>query len=113
MFTLKPLPLGHLSGKTAIACLVAALLSGCVTTETKWVHPEIPAEEWGVDAAQCKWEAKRKAEREADKNIQYTSDETYDDAQGIDSMFAREDLEKRSRDLFARCMTSLGYSATE
>jgi len=97
----------------AVALLGAPFLSGCVTTETRWTHPEIPAEEWGVDAAQCKWEARRKAEREIGDDIQYTSDETYDDAQSIDSMFAREDMDKRARELFARCMKSLGYVPTE
>ncbi len=98
---------------TIIAFVGTILLSGCVTTETRWTHTEIPAEEWGVDAAQCKWEARRKAERDAKENSQYATDEVFDDAQSIDSMFAREDLEKQSRALFARCMKSLGYNAAE
>ncbi|NQV45313.1 MAG: hypothetical protein HQ501_10435 [Rhodospirillales bacterium] len=98
---------------TIVLFMGATLLSGCVTSETRWVHTEIPAEEWGVDAAQCKWEARRKAERDANENSQYATDEAFDDAQSIDSMFAREDLEKQSRVLFARCMKSLGYNAAD
>ncbi len=90
-----------------------ALLSGCVMPENKWTHTEIPADEWGVDGAQCKWEARRKAEREAEEHMAYTADETFDDAQGIDSLFASADITKRSRVLFSRCMLSLGYVVAE
>jgi len=89
------------------------LLSGCVTTESKWTHTEIPADEWGVDGAQCKWEARRKAQREAEENRAHTADDTFDDAQSIDSLFASADITKRSRVLFSRCMQSLGYVAVE
>lgn len=103
----------HITRTFAVAVLGLGLLSGCVTTEDKWTHPEIPADEWGVDAAQCKWEARHKAEREASDDLAYTFDETYDDSRSIDSMFAAADINKRSRTLFSRCMTSLGYVTTE
>ena len=50
--------------------LAAVLLSACAAPETRWTHPEISADEWGVDAAQCKWDARRKAEKEFGDNIQ-------------------------------------------
>ncbi len=95
------------------ALLGFILLSGCVATEEKWTHDKIPADEWSVDAAQCKWEARRKAEREAEEDMTYSSDNTFDDEQSVDSMFAAADIKKRSRVFFSRCMRSLGYIPAE
>ncbi len=97
----------------ALALFSLMMLSGCAATESKWTHDEIPAEEWSVDAAQCKWEARRKAERDAEEAIAYESGDAFDDQQSIDSMFAAAEIKKRSRVLFSRCMQSLGYVAVE
>jgi len=93
--------------------VLGLMLSGCVTTESKWTHAEIPADEWSADAAQCKWDARRKAEREVEDTLAYTSDDTFDGSQNIDSMLATADINKRSRVLFSRCMRSLGYVAAD
>lgn len=91
----------------------AIMLSGCMATETRWTHGEIPAEEWGVDAAQCKWEARRKAEKEAEDAMAYNTNDSLDDEQSIDSLFASIDRNDRARELFDRCMQSLGYVAAD
>lgn len=91
----------------------ASVLAGCMATETRWTHGEIPAEEWAVDSAQCRWEARRKAEKEAEDAMAYNSNDALDDAQSVDSLFASVDRENRARELFDRCMQSLGYVAAE
>ena len=89
------------------------LLTSCITTETRWIHDEIPSDEWGVDAAQCRWEARRKAEKEAEEERAYSTNDALDDEQSVDSMLASVDRDKRARELFDRCMRSLGYVPSE
>ncbi len=96
-----------------IAIAMVALLQGCAARETRWTHPDLPSDQWSVDAAQCKWEARRKAEKEFNEDSAIIIDSTFQDEQSFDTMMAGVDVKKRSRELFTRCMRSLGYVAAK
>ncbi|MBT4887956.1 MAG: hypothetical protein HON65_00180 [Rhodospirillales bacterium] len=89
--------------------LFLTTLSGCVSTETRWQHETLAQEEWGVDAAQCKWKARQKAEKEYQKTATQNQQDSYEDNQNVDSMFASADIGKRTNTLFNRCMEMQGY----
>ncbi len=93
--------------------LAVLLTAGCAYRDTKWTHPDIPADQWGVDAAQCKWEAREKAEQEAEDKMFAQGDDTFDEGESVDTMLITADIDKRARVLFDRCMSMLGYVSVE
>lgn len=104
----------HRHASSIAATMIGTILvSGCIATETRWMHEDIPSNEWGVDAAQCRWESERKAGKEAEEDMAYGADEALGDGQSVDTMFASADRDNRARELFDRCMRSLGYVPAE
>ena len=91
----------------------AFAVGACAGMNTKWQHPEIPAAEWGVDGAQCRYDARRKAERD-NNQISEAEMNLYGDEDGtIDTMLINAGVKKHSRALFAECMRDLGYVPIE
>jgi hypothetical protein len=88
---------------------IVLTLAGCVSSDTKWRHNSIAPDGWSVDAAQCKWEARQTAEKQYDQDLSLTGQSGYQNAQSVDAMFARSEIDKHARTLFNDCMTSLGY----
>ncbi len=85
-------------------------LAACSSLNRQWEHVDIPASEWSVDGAQCKYHARRKAEKEYDK-ISIAEANLYDDSElTIDTMMTSANVTKRARELFAVCMRDLGYT---
>lgn len=103
--------------RSVISILVLALgltlgVSGCQTTSTKWEHASVPKEQWSADGAQCRYEARRKAEeRLAASNSLYASSSSQDLT--VNQMMAQEKVSDRAKDYFARCMSALGYDQVE
>jgi len=89
------------------------VLQGCISQATQWEHPTIISEEWGVDGAQCKWEARKKAEKEYQNSATLSGQDEFDDANSVSAMLAQAGVEKRARSLFDRCMEQLGYIAAK
>ena len=88
-------------------------LPGCATRDVKWQHETLAQEEWDADAAQCKWEARQKAEKEYQQTASQNQQDSYEDSQSVDSMLASADVNKRTRTLFNRCMKLQGYVEVE
>ncbi len=89
--------------------VLVVTLQGCVSENTQWEHPSIARADWDVDAAQCKWEAKQKADRDYRDRAALTQQRSYKNTQSIDAMFAASDINKTAITLFSRCMADLGY----
>jgi len=94
------------------ATFAVLLATGCMGRDANWSHPEIPAEQWSVDAAQCRYEANRQAEDEYMRDNAYANDVDLTE-DSVDAYFSRSDIKKRARQLFGHCMRSLGYVSEE
>ncbi len=92
--------------------MIGAILVGltaCSSFNTRWEHAEIPSDEWGVDYAQCRYEARRKAEKETDISVAEIN--LYGDEEDtINAMMTIANIKKRTRELFGRCMQEFGYT---
>lgn len=89
-----------------MAGALALAIAACSSAETRWQHPTIPSDQWSIDAAQCRHEARRAAEKEVLQGSTYGGNGDMDET---DRAFLQADLEKRSRQLFEHCMRALGY----
>lgn len=99
-------------GPQVFAMIVTALvISGCSDSVSKWSHPEVPADQWSSDAAQCKYAARRDAEDEYLRDRAGSDVNLRDDS--VDAYLERSSIEKRTRKLFSFCMRSLGYQPVE
>jgi hypothetical protein len=99
--------------KALFATIAILSLAACSGINTRWQHAEIPPLEWGVDGAQCKYKARRKAEREYDEASTGESN-LYDDSDlTINGVMIGANITKRTRELFADCMQGLGYTPVE
>ncbi len=92
--------------------LALVLLAGCSTGPKTWSHPEIPADEWSVDAAQCKHEAQRDAEEEYLRDDSFGTDTDLTE-NSVAAYLDRAGIDKRAKQLFANCMRSFGYVSSE
>lgn len=99
--------------KAWVVAISLITLAACSGLNTRWQHTDIPAEEWRVDGAQCKYKARRKAEREYDE-ASMAEYNLYDDSElTIDTMMTGANITRRARELFADCMRGLGYTPVE
>lgn len=92
---------------------VTGMLTACAGMNTKWMHHDIPPDGWRVDAAQCRYDARRKAEKENNRMSEAEVNLYGDEDEVIDTMLTRVGIKKRSRQLFDRCMEDLGYVRTD
>ncbi len=95
---------------TGMALMV---LSGCSIKTISWRHNTIAQEEWGVDGAQCKWEAQQKAEENYFSTSTPAQQGNLEDPQGVDTMFASSSVNSRANQLYNQCMRNLGYVEAE
>ncbi len=99
--------------KAVVIALSMLAVTACSAMMTRWEHAEIPFEEWRVDGAQCKHQARRMAEREFEETAKAESN-IYDGSElTIDTMMSGSRITKRIRTLFADCMLGLGYTPVE
>ncbi|MEQ8665527.1 MAG: hypothetical protein RIC16_07360 [Rhodospirillales bacterium] len=87
-------------------------IAGCAGQEQRWTHPEFPPEHWSVDAAQCRHDALREAERDFFRDGGSSSGGATD-AEEVNVMLDQSAVHKRSRALFRTCMVQLGYVSAE
>jgi hypothetical protein len=85
------------------------VLQGCLSKNTEWRHPSIAPADWSIDAAQCKWEARQKADRDHRDRATRTQQIQYKNTRSINAMFAISDVDNAAILLFSRCMGDLGY----
>lgn len=92
-----------------LACSVVLLLAGCNAAARGWQHPVIPPAHWLVDAAWCRHDSLRRAERRLTARREIpASTSAHDDT--LDALMHRSRVIRTARrHFFASCMTQLGY----
>ena len=99
--------------KQALILCVVIGLGACANYATKWEHPEIPPAEWSLDGAQCRYDARRQAERENNQVSEAEINLYGDEIDTIGTMIMSSGIKNRSRELFDQCMEGLGYVHVE
>ena len=95
-----------------IAIIVTMGISACQSASTKWQHASIPQDQWSSDAAQCRYESVRKAEKrlaEAGASHDFNADQDLT----INQMMTQEKVSDRAKPYFASCMSAMGYQPVQ
>ena len=99
--------------KFAMAGVVAPLaflVVACAAPEkTRWTKPGTNAGPKPTDAASCRADANRRAEREYLLDTQSRSDDRFASAGSLQNELARRDAKRYRQRIFEQCLRSLGY----
>lgn len=90
---------------------IAVPLVGCQTAGG-WQHASIAEEYWSTDAAQCRYESRRRAEERVSASaVAYQS--ASDTEMTVDTMMTQDRVSDRAKRYFGNCMSALGYEKAE
>lgn len=96
-------------GLLAASALLAAACSAPPQEKTRWTQPGSGAEPKSADAAACRADANRRAEREYLLDTETRSDRGFGTPGTVQNDLARRDARRYRQRLFEDCMRGLGY----
>ena len=95
---------------TGAAAALAFLIAACAAPEkTRWTQPGSGAGPKPTDAASCRADANRRAEREFRLETESRSDEAFATSGSLQNELARRDAKRYRQRIYEHCLRSLGY----
>ena len=93
-----------------VAASLAFLVAACAAPEkTRWTQPGTGAGPKPTDAASCRADANRRAEREFRLDTQSRSDDAFATSGSLQNELARRDAKRYRQRIYEHCLRSLGY----
>ncbi len=98
------------TGARWLAVLAPLLVIACMSPDkTRWTRPGGGASPKPTDAASCRVDANRRAEREYLLDTRSRSDDAFATAGSLQNELARRDAKRYRQRLYENCLRSLGY----
>ncbi len=97
-------------GARWLIVLAPLLVIACMSPDkTRWTQPGSGASPKPTDAASCRVDANRRAEREYLLDTRSRSDDAFATAGSLQNELARRDAKRYRQRLYENCLRSLGY----
>lgn len=95
---------------TSVAAALAFLVAACAAPEkTRWTQPGTGTGPKPTDAASCRADANRRAEREFRLDTQSRGDDAFATAGSLQNELSRRDAKRYRQRIYEHCLRSLGY----